>query len=63
MLYYFQLYMHHNYCFRCKQHSYVAWDAALAARSFIVNSEKDHGGCDFGVLLYLLTQSLYVFFT
>ena len=30
---------------------------------YILNIEKDHrrGGCDFGVLLYLFTQLLYVF--
>ena len=31
MLFYFELYMHHNYYFRRKQHSYAACDAALAA--------------------------------
>ena len=30
MLYCFELYMHHNYYFRRKQHSYAACDAALA---------------------------------
>ena len=31
LIYYFELYMHHNYCLRRKQHSYAACDAALAA--------------------------------
>ena len=35
MLYYFELYMHHNYYFRRKQHSYAACDAALAASIYI----------------------------
>ena len=37
MLYYFELYMHHNYYFRRKQHSYVACDAALAASKIYVD--------------------------
>ena len=52
MLYYFELYMHHNYCFRRKQHSYAACDAALAASIFLrtklVNKklkEKEENNC------------------
>ena len=32
---YFELYMHHNYYFRRKQHSYAACDAAFAASIYI----------------------------
>ena len=41
MLYYFELYMHHNYCFRRKQHSYAACDAALAASIIIYTVRID----------------------
>ena len=39
MLYYFELYMHHDTCFRCKQLSYAACDAALAKSK--VNVSED----------------------
>ena len=35
MLYCCELYMNHNYCFRRKQHSYTAYDGALAASTQI----------------------------
>ena len=52
MLHYYELYMHHNFCFRRKQHSYAACDAALAASKDYNELNKRHTG------FYLRTQSL-----